>query len=71
MNNLLKALYWPHPDDQEIERVADSVPCRAEVMSLSATSANLSVTDHFGKTVVRLNIPTGGPKVGNDWCSIV
>lgn len=70
MNRFQQAWYWPHEDDEQILRIVDRRPCRAEVSSVSSSSADLIVTDHIGRLHVRLNIPVHPDGPGRDWCLI-
>lgn len=69
MNRFQHAWYWPNPDDEQILRISDRKPCRAEVVRLDGNFCDLNVIDHFGSSFVRLHVPVG--RTGGDWCSLV
>ncbi len=63
---MCKAIYYPHPDDNQIQRISDRVPCRAEAVRIENSRADLEVIDHFGHVHLVPNVLIGTGEA--DYC---
>ena len=67
------AIYYPHPEDDEVLRISDNQPCRASILNVSEDGrlADLLVTDHLGGEHCRPCVPIGPLGFPTDYCLLV